>query len=148
MRFPKILLTTAMIAASSAAFAQGWHGDHHGDELFRGLNLTDAQQAQVKTIEQAGRDQAHATMDQMRAVHEQIMARMLSPGTVTEADIAPLVSQEETLRNQLDQMRVDRGLQMRQVLTPAQLADAATKHEQLVSLHDQERAVVEPASSK
>ena len=141
MRFPNILLTTALIAFGGAAFAQGYHGGHHGDELFHGVNLSDAQKSQMKTIEQAGWAQAKPTMEQVRAVHEQIMARLLAPGSVSEADLAPLVTQEEQLRNQLDQLKLSSGLQMRAVLTPAQLADAAAKHTELVSLHDQERAI-------
>ncbi len=145
MRFPQILLTTAMIAFSGMALAQGWHGEHHhGDELFRTADLTDAQKTQMKTIEQAGWAQAKPAMEQVRTIHEQIVARLLAPGSVSEADLAPLVTQEEQLRNQLDQIRLNSGLQMRAVLTPEQLANAASKHEQLVSLHEQERAVVEP----
>ncbi len=148
MRFPHILLTTAVIAFSGAAFAQGYHGHHHGDELFHGVALNDAQKTQMKTIEQAGWAQAKPVMEQVRSVHEQIMARMLAAGSVSEADLAPLVTQEEQLRDQLDQIKVSSGLQMRAVLTASQLADAAAKHTQLVSLHEQERAVVEPANSK
>lgn len=148
MRFPKILLTTAVIAFSGAAFAQGWHGGHHGDELFHGIALNDTQKSQMKTIEQAGWAQAKPTMEQMRSVHEQIMTRMLAPGSVSEADLAPLLTQEEQLRTQLDQIRLSSGLQMRAVLTASQLADAAAKHTQLVSLHEQERAVVDPTDGK
>ncbi len=149
MRFPHILLTTALIACSGAAVAQPWHGDHHGgNELFRGVTLTDAQKAQIKTIEQAGWAQAKPVMEQMRAIHEQIEARMLAAGDVSEADMAPLVTQEENLRNQLDQQRLARGLQIRQVMTPTQLAEAATKHQQLESLHEQERQVAEPVSAQ
>ena len=75
------------------------------------------------------------------------MARMLAPGSITEADLAPLVTQEEQLRTQLDQIRISTGLQMRAVLTASQLADAAAKQTQLVSLHEQERAVVDPANA-
>ncbi len=147
MRFSKILLTTAVIAFSGAAFAQGFHGGHEGSQLFQGLNLNDAQKSQMKTIQQAGWAQAKPTMEQVRAVHEQIMARMLAPGSVTEADLAPLVTQEEQLRTQLDQIRISTGLQMRAVLNASQLADAAAKQTQLVSLHEQERAVVDPANA-
>ncbi len=143
MRFPKILLTTAVIAFSGAAFAQGFHGGHHEDALFHGVNLTDAQKDQIRTIEKAGWAQAKPTMEQVHALHEQIVARMLAPGALSEADLAPLVTQEEQLRNQLDQIKLNSGLQMRAVLTASQLADAAAKHTQLVSLHEQERAVVD-----
>ena len=144
MRFPRILLTTALIACGGAAFAQGWHTEHQADALFRSANLNDAQKAQMKTIEQAGWTQARPIMEQMRAVHEQIMGRMLAAGSVSEADLMPLVSQEEALRNQIDQIRLSSGLQMRAVLTASQLSDAAAKQAQLVSLHEQERAVVAP----
>ncbi len=147
MRFTKILLTTAAIAFSGVAFAQGFHGGHEGGELFHAVNLSDAQKSQMKTIQQAGWAQAKPAMEQARAVHEQIMARMLAPGSVSEADLAPLVTQEEQLRAQLDQMRISSGLQMRAVLTASQLADAAARHTQLVSLHEQERAVVDPANA-
>ncbi len=147
MRFPTILLTTAVIAFSGAALAQSWHGGHHGDELFHGIALNDAQKSQMKTIEQAGWTQAKPTMEQVRSIHEQIIARMLAPGSVSEADLAPLVTQEEQLRSQLDQIRLNSGLQMRAVLTASQLADAAAKHTQLVSLHEQERAVADPTDS-
>ena len=53
MRFTKILLTTAVIAFSGAAFAQGFHGGHEGGELFHGISLTDAQKSEMKTIQQA-----------------------------------------------------------------------------------------------
>ena len=107
MRFPNILLTTALIAFGGAAFAQGYHGGHHGDELFHGVNLSDAQKSQMKTIEQAGWAQAKPTMEQVRAVHEQIMARLLAPGSVSEADLAPLVPQAE--QRPADARRADAG---------------------------------------
>ncbi len=144
MRFHLVLLTTGLIAFSGVAFAQGWHGDHRAETLFSGANLSDAQKTQIKTIEDAGRAQAKPVMEQIHTVHEQIMSRMLGAGSVSEADLAPLVSQEEALRNQIDQIKLSRGLEMRAVLSASQLSDAAAKHAQLVSLHEQERAVVDP----
>jgi Spy/CpxP family protein refolding chaperone len=80
----------------------------------------------------------------MRGVHEQIMARLLSPGSVSEADLAPLVQQEQALRAQMDEQRLARALAVRQVLTPQQLAEAAAKHQQIESLHQQEHQLMEP----
>ena len=147
MRFTKILLTTAVIAFSGAAVAQGFHGGHEGGELFHGISLTDAQKSQMKTIQQTGWAQAKPIMQQVRSIHEQITTQLLSSGNVSAADVAPLLTQEEQLRTQLDQIRLNSELQMRGVLTPTQLADAAAKHTQLVNLHEQERAVVDPAST-
>ena len=147
MRFANILLTTAVIAFGGAAFAQGFHAGHERGALFQGVTLSDAQRSQIRAIQQAGWAQAKPTMEQARAVHEQIVARLLAAGSVSEADLAPLVTQEEQLRAQLDQMRISSELQMRAVLTATQLADAAARHTQLVSLHEQERAVVDQAST-
>ena len=116
--------------------------------MFAGVSMSDAQRDQIKQIEQAGWTQAKAGFQQMRAVHEQIMARLLAPGSVSEADLTPLVQQEQALRAQLDEQRLSSALQMRQVLTPQQLAQAAEKHQQLESLHDQEREISHPADTE
>lgn len=148
MRISHFLLTASFLAASFTASAQQWHEGHHSAEFLRGVTLTDAQKEQVKSIEQAGWAQAKAGFEQMRGVHEQVMQRLLSPGSVSEADLAPLVQQEEQLRAQLDQQRLARALEIRQVLTPQQLAEAASKHQQMESLHQQERAVMEPSGAE
>ena len=148
MRPTTMALAAALIALSGVAGAQSGYGHHHEDELFQGVSLTDAQRDQVHQIEHAGWTQARSTMQQVRSVHEQIMSRLLAPGTVTEADLAPLVQQEQALRAQIDQQRLAAALQMRQVLTPEQLAQAAAKQQQLKSLHDQEHQLMQPASAE
>jgi Spy/CpxP family protein refolding chaperone len=148
MRLSHLFLTVAVLGGSGTAFAQSWHEGHHGAEFLRGVTLTDAQKDQIRGIEQAGWTQAKAGFEQMRGVHEQLMQRLLSPGSVSEADLAPLVQQEAQLRAQLDQQRLARELEIRQVLTPQQLAEAASKHQQLESLHQQEHAVMEPSSAE
>jgi Spy/CpxP family protein refolding chaperone len=146
MRIPSMLLTAALLATSGAAIAQPGYG-HHDNEFLQGVSLSDSQRDQVKQIEKAGWEQARGTFQQMRTIHEQVMARLLAPGSVSEADLTPLVQQEQALRAQLDEQRLAAALQMRQVLTPQQLAEAAAKHQQLDSLHDQERQVMQPSSA-
>jgi Spy/CpxP family protein refolding chaperone len=142
MRFPVILATTALLALGGTAVAQpAWHG-HGAMELLRGVTLSDAQKAQIKTIEETARAQSKPVMEQEHSVHEQIVAALLGNGSVTAADLAPLVQQEQALRGQLDQHMVDAALQVRGVLTPSQLADASAKHQQLVALHQQEHQVM------
>jgi Spy/CpxP family protein refolding chaperone len=142
MRFPILVATTALLAFGGIAAAQpAWHG-HGAMELLRGVTLTDAQKAQIKTIEETARAQTKPVMEQERAIHEQIVAALLGSNGVTAADLAPLVQQEQALRGQLDQHMVDAALQVRGVLTPSQLADASAKHQQLVALHEQEHAVL------
>ena len=146
MRLPFLLLAASVGFAGVAAARSDEFGHHHGNELFQGVALSDAQRDQVKQIEKAGWEQARGTFQQMHSVHEQVMARLLAPGSVSEADLAPLVQQEQALRAQLDQQRLTAALQMRQVLTPQQLAQAAAKHQQLDSLHEQEHQLMQPAT--
>ncbi len=149
MRLTPLLLATALLGFAGAASADpSGFGHHHGDEMFRGVALSDAQKDQIKQIEQSGWTQAKSSFQQMRSVHEQLMARLLAPGNVSEADLAPLVQQEQALRTQLDELRLNNALQMRQVLTPQQLAQAAAKHQQLESLREQEHQVMQPADAE
>ena len=86
-------------------------------------------------------------MEQMHAVHEQIATAMLASGTVTADQLAPLVTQEEQLRSQLDSARINTMLQIRALLTPDQLAQAAATHAKLAALHEQEHAIVHASDS-
>jgi Spy/CpxP family protein refolding chaperone len=86
-------------------------------------------------------------MEQLRSVHEQRATAILSSGAVTAEALQPMVAQEETLRAQLDTIRLNTELQIRALLTPEQLAQAAATHAKLESLHEQEHAVVSAAHS-
>lgn len=146
MRVSYFLLTASLAVVCSNALADpAGHGFHRGDDFLRGVSLTDAQREQVRQIEQAGWAQAKGGFEQMRSLHEQIMARLLAPGSVTEADLAPLVQQEQTLRAQEDEQRLARALQVRQILTPQQLAEAASRHQQLENLHEQKHQLMQPS---
>ncbi len=149
MRLPYLLLATSLSVAYGTALADpGGHGYHHGEDFLRGVSLTDTQRDQVRQIEQTGWSQAKSGFEQMRSVHEQIMARLLSPGAVSQADLAPLVQQEQALRAQMDERRLEAALQIRQVLTPQQLAEAAAKHQQIESLHEQEHQLMQPSGEQ
>ena len=146
MRFSHLALATALVAFSGTAIAQPWHHHEGAGELTQGVTLSDAQQAQLKTIEETARTAAKPLMQQMHGVHEQILTQMLGSNAVTEADLAPLVQQEEGLRNQLDQIRLNAGLQIRGVMTAPQLAEAASRHQQLSALRQQEHQVMQSSS--
>jgi Spy/CpxP family protein refolding chaperone len=142
-----VLAATAAgaLSVSGAAVAQPMGpGFHHGGgmEFLHGITLTDAQKAQMKSIHQSGWAQMKSIMTQMRSVHEQMVNRMLAAGEVTAEALSPLVQQEESLRNQMDAIHLSETLQMRAVLTPEQLAQAASTHAKLETLHQQEHAVM------
>ncbi len=138
------------MSAISGANAQGW-GGHGGDHrlfgLLDGVTLTDSQTQQIHADIKAGFAQARSTMQSLHAVEEQMATAMTASGTPTAASLAPLLQQEETLRAQLDQDRLAVALQVRQVLTASQLAQAAQVHSQLAALHQQEMAIAHPGTT-
>ncbi len=145
------MLRTLMLAAAACGFvavgaasAQPEHGWHHeGLEILHGAGLTDAQKAQVHQLVHAQWQQMKPIMEQVHSIHEQIVQKYLTAGALTAGDIQPLVQQEESLRAQIDNARVNTALQIRALLSPDQLAKAAAAHQQLESLHEQEREVLD-----
>jgi Spy/CpxP family protein refolding chaperone len=147
MKLRHLLIAVAAAGALGAAGASAQPmgpGFHHGGgmEFLHGITLTDAQKAQMQQIHKAGWAQMKPIMEQMRSVHEQIVNKMLAAGDVTAEELAPLVSQEEALRNQMDSIHLSQTLQMRSVLTATQLAQAASTHAKIEALHAQEHAVM------
>ncbi len=149
MRFSHVLLTTALISCSGAAMAQsGWHrGGGMGMELLHGLSLSDTQDAQVRTIMETARTQSKAVMQQEHSAREQEMTTLLGSGSVTASDLASYTAVEQAARTQLDAIRVNTEVAIRNVLTPAQLAEASAKFQQLSTLRDQEHQVMQSSAT-
>ncbi len=143
-RHMALALATAGLLTAGVAKAQpehgGWH--HDGMEILHGLDLTDAQKSEVHKIMQTNWAQMKPVMEQMHTIHEQIVTKLTGTEAVSQADLTPLVQQEEQLRTQIDTARLNTALQVRGLLTPAQLSKAASTHQQLEALHEQERAVI------
>jgi Spy/CpxP family protein refolding chaperone len=137
-------VAAGVISVSALAIAEpmqgGWHHGGGGMELLHGLSLTDAQKEQVKSIEQADREQMRPVMHQLHSLHEQIETGLLSGATADQ--LGSLVQQEETLRNQMDAAHLGLAVQIRGVLTPEQLTQASTQHAKLVALHEQEHELM------
>ena len=147
MTFKQTLIAAAAVCAlgaSNVAFAHPMD-DHHGMEgmeILHSLNLTDAQKTAVHEAEHTGWSQAKPIMAEMRKVHEQIATALTTAGTVTAEQLAPMVTQEEQLRTQLDQIHVATMVQIRNLLTPEQVTQAAAMHEKLAALHEQEHEIM------
>lgn len=144
-------LLAGLIGTAGVAGAQEWGGRHHhgfgGPDgspfaMLHALSLTDAQKTQVHAAMQAGHQASASARTQMRAIEAQIRSKLEASGSVTMADVAPLLQQKEQLMAQLDQQRMATILQVRAVLTPAQISRAASIETQMESLHAQERAVM------
>ena len=97
------------------------HGRHGGGMMFRNLDLTDAQKAQMKEIRETSHQNLRPLMEQIRAKRQEIR-QANQDGSVNEAlvtqkliEIAPLEAKLQAERSRVHQ-------QMLSVLTPDQKA--------------------------
>jgi len=96
----------------------GMHGGSSFMMLLKSADLTPAQQSQVQLILNSSHTQMTALHGQLMALHEQISAKLLGPGTVTTADLKPLVQQASAIEGSLNQSMADTAIAIRNVLTP------------------------------
>jgi Spy/CpxP family protein refolding chaperone len=136
-RYTAILSVLALAASPCFAQAEGWH--HHGIDLFDGVVLTSAQKSQLHEMEHANRREMRSLGSQMHALHDQVSTALFAGAST--AQITPLIQQQEALRAQMDGRRLAMAVQIRSVLTPQQLQQAATDHAQLAALRQQEQAI-------
>jgi Spy/CpxP family protein refolding chaperone len=116
----------------------GWH--HDGMDFMHGVNLSDAQKQQIHQIAETAHTQMRAAEDNLRTLHQQLSTAMLAGETLQQ--LLPIQRQEDTLREQMDAQRLAVAVEMRNVLTSEQLAQASAQHAKLASLREQEHAVM------
>jgi len=138
LAFAAVGLLAAPLRVLASPMDGGWH--HDGMEFMHGVNLTDAQKQQIHQIAETARSQTRAAEENLRAIHQQLSAAMLSGETLQQ--LLPIQHQEDTLREQIDAQRLAVAVQMRNVLTPDQLAQASAEHAKLASLREQEHALM------
>ena len=112
--------------------------------FLRAANLTPAQQTQVNKILVDNRTAAHSQFDQMHQAREAIAAKLFSTGPLTANDLSAQTQQIAQAQQQMLQSELNMALQVRAVLTPAQLQKVAQLHAKFESLHQQMRALMGP----
>jgi len=117
---------------------EGFEGMHGMHMLLRAANLTADQKNQVHDLMKASKMQNKGTFKQIRALQEQIADKLASTGSVTESDLTALQSQIVQLKGQLATQSMKSALQIRALLTPAQLSKVADMHVKMKALHEQE----------
>jgi periplasmic protein CpxP/Spy len=122
-----------------------FHGGMRGPDsaLLQGVTLTSAQQAQIASIHQTNWAAAKPIMQQLRATETQIHDLLLAAGSVNTTQLTALQQTASSLHAQLDAQRLNTMLQVRAVLTSAQLAQAASTHAQMQALHDQMHSLMQ-----
>lgn len=105
----------------------------------RAAGLSEEQRTQVRQILSNHRESFRELGGQLREARQQIASTLLSPGPVSEADLAPYAQQITQLRDQLAQERLRVALEIRDVLTPEQLTKVSEHISQMKEQRSQMR---------
>src|ERR1700689_3810982 len=152
-----VLLVAAVAhVASSNSGGMGGHMGHRGFRhgggmgdalgvplplLLRTANLTDAQKEQIHAIFKARRESRKAEYAQLKAAKEAIAAKFTSTGTVATTDLSVPVSTITQLHDQMTNEQIQDAVAIRNVLTPAQLAQISATKAKLDSIHAEMKAL-------
>jgi Spy/CpxP family protein refolding chaperone len=128
---------------------RGFHGMHGGMDvlgmplplLLKTANLTDAQKQQIHAIFEARHASRKAEREQMKAAKEAIAAKFTSTGSVATSDLSVPVSTITQLQAQMTNEQIQDAVAIRNVLTPAQLAQISATKAKLDSIHAEMKAL-------
>ncbi len=154
-----ILVVAVAHVASSKSTGFGGHMGHHGMHggmdalgvplplLLRTANLTDAQKTQIHAIFQARRASRKAEYQQLKSAKQAIAAKFTSTGAVAAADLSGSVSTITQLQGQMTNEQIQDAIAIRNVLTPAQLAQISATKAKLDQIHAEMKALWAQAGS-
>jgi Spy/CpxP family protein refolding chaperone len=140
----------AIVLVTGIAVAQGHGGPRGGGDFFGGpmlgffsdyLDLTTAQQAQIKQIITSGKPALEPLFTQERQSHQQMM-QLIESGSFDQAKAQAIATQEAQVHAQLEVQHALIASEAYQVLTADQktkLAQFMAKREQRFDQHMQER---------
>lgn len=152
------VLLVAAVAHVASSNSGGMKG-HMGHRGFRGMhggmdvlgmplpmllhtaNLTDAQKQQIHAIFENRRASRQAEVQQLKAAKEAIAAKYTSTGTVAASDLAPSVATITQIHDQMTNEKIQDAIAIRNVLTPAQLAQISATKAKLDSIHAEMKAL-------
>jgi periplasmic protein CpxP/Spy len=119
-----VLAVSASLAIAAPQAGKAW-GGHHGHrgfmsrKLAQKLNLTDAQKAQIKAMNQQFREDNKAFFESMRATRQEARAAKQANDTAKLDALKPTL---ESQRAQMKQLRQAQKQKLLTVLTPDQQA--------------------------
>jgi Spy/CpxP family protein refolding chaperone len=109
--------------------------------VLKGIDLTDAQEKQVRQIMAAHRRTFRTLFNELQVAHKDVADRLFAPGEVQAEDLTGQMQRVAQLREQLMQEGLKVALEVRQVLTPEQLAKAAELKDRMRALHAEMRGL-------
>lgn len=112
--------SSLMVAAVQACPGMGgpdMGGPGRGDKMFNKLDLTDAQQTQMKTLQEQMQTQTKPLHEKLRELHQQEMALLDS---YDEKTARTVIAEKSAIMQQLDFMRLNNMQQINALLTTEQ----------------------------
>lgn len=125
-----VIFAFAQTAETNKADGKARHGfgkrggDRSGGMMFRGLDLTDAQKAQVKAIRDVNKERTASLREQMKASHEKMRAATAN-GAFDEGVVTVIANEQALVMAQMTVERERVKAQTFAVLTAEQKAKAA-----------------------
>jgi len=113
-----ILATGTIIVTGSVAGADPSDAGRRLDRLSQELNLTPDQEAQIRTIFEAGKADTESDREALRAARQNLQALMT--GDASESELRQQHDRIQSLRAELGDRRFEGVLDVREVLTPEQ----------------------------
>jgi Spy/CpxP family protein refolding chaperone len=110
--------------------------------VLKGIDLTEAQEQRVHKIMTAHRATFRRLFADMQAAHKELADKLFAPGTVGIEDFTVLRQRLAEQREQLMQEGLQVALEVREVLTPEQLAKAADIKDRMRALHTEMRGLL------
>jgi Spy/CpxP family protein refolding chaperone len=110
------------------------------------LDLTDAQQAQIKQLHENAKPTMKPLMQQEHQSHEALM-QLITSGNFTEVAAKKILDQESAVHEQLALQHASFAAQAYQLLTPEQktkFAQVMARHQQRMQQHMQEHSQETP----
>jgi Spy/CpxP family protein refolding chaperone len=109
--------------------------------VLKGVDLTDAQEKQVREIMADHRATFRTLFGELQAAHKDVADKLFAPGSVRAEDLTPQMQRVAELREQLMQEGLKVALAVRGVLTLEQLAKAAELKDRMRALHTEMRGL-------
>jgi len=109
--------------------------------LLNSLNLTPDQVTKIEAAKNAFRQAQRAYLDEVRVLRKEVGDKLFEPNRVGEADVAAPIAKIADAREKILREGFRIALDVRSVLTPDQLAKAATIRQQLEEIQTEVRGL-------
>lgn len=109
--------------------------------VLKGIDLTEAQEKQVRTIMQTHRATLRTLFGELKTAQEEVADTLFAPGEVRAEDLTNQLQRVSQLREQLMREGLKVALEVRGILTPEQIAKGAEIKARMRSLHSEMRGL-------